>query len=224
MNRLRSIVPLLLFLLLLPMVASRPFYLPVVSSCSALEGLKKNAIILHTRVAGVEQLHYWLNLHVDNILSYGLRPVITTCMPDYIDDTAIVYYDSYSNPIYRKYAKDVTHEIWDDIHHHMGNRRSMVVLKDGVSDLRQLMLYEKVCIAIIAESFYVDNSLRYYEWVTDHIEPSTVYAFIREIINDGFEGHLLKTLGHFRHLPNESKIRLVCVEHKPAVKMHSQYL
>jgi hypothetical protein len=203
---------------------SRPFYLPIVADCKTLDSLKKNAIILHTRVKGVEQLHYWLNLHVDNILAFGLRPVLTSCIPDYIEDTALVLYDAHGLPIYRKYAKDITHEIWDDIHNLMTYRTPLLVIKEGSVDLGHLMLYDKVCVAIIAESFYVDNSLRFYEWVNNNREESTVYAFMIERLNDGFEGHLLKTLGHFRHIPNESKIRLVCVERKPSVKLVSQFL
>lgn len=179
---------------------------------------------MHTRITGVEQLHYWLNLHVDNILAFGLRPIITSCIPDYIEDTALVLYDTHGVPIYRRYAKDITHEIWDDVHNLIGNRENILVIKEHAVDLGQLMLYDKICVAIIAESFYVDNSLRYYEWVLKNREQGTVYAFMIEKLNDGFEGHLLKTLGHFRHIPNESKIRLVCVERKPSVKMISQFL
>lgn len=186
------------------------------NDCNNLEFLKKNAVILHTRTLGLDQFSYWMNLHVELILSYGLRPVITTCMPDFITDTSVVLWDNFANPILVETRDSITVSIWDDIINLLPFRDTIDVLSEHAFDLARFLTSERICLAVIPDAFFVDNSLRFYDWVKLNSEVGVKYAIIRERLNDGFEGHLLKSLGHFKHLPNDSSMRLIFIDKRDA--------
>jgi hypothetical protein len=198
--------------------------LSVISNCKQLENQKRNAIVLHSNIEGVENLHYWINQHVDGILSFGLRPIITSCMYEDHHESTIVYWDNAQNAIYVKKHSELHRHIWSELYNFVSYRKPLTVLSEDGHDTAAFLTSEKIAVAIIPVAFYVDNVIRYYEWVNKNREDDRKYGFIREAINDGFEGHLLKSLGHFRHLPNESRLRLLIIDKKPALAIKQVYL
>ena len=164
-------------------------------------------------------MHYWMNMNVDLLLSYGIRPVITTCNQKIRSSPVLVLYDDYSEPILMINKATTDNEIWNSIHNMISHKLIVKAMHADTFDPARLS--QSLVVAIIPDTFYIDNVLRYQKWMQDNRKTDTDYFFIHESLNETPTGGFLKLFGHFKHLPNDSKMRIVFISRKPTLSMHS---
>jgi hypothetical protein len=134
----------------------------------------------------------------------------------------LVLYDAYSEPILMLTGQMSDGGIWTSIENMISFKPNVLPVQEHTFDIKNLS--NEFVIGVVPEAFFVDNVIRYQGWVQFNRKPGVDYFFIRERLHDGFGGNILKQIGHFKHLPNEARIRIVFVTMKPRFVIESLIL
>lgn len=147
---------------------------------------------------------------------------MTDCSFANSDEPVLVYYDKHAQPIFKKAHIDINYMIWDELHNLVDLKREMHIIKEeSPSDVDAFLKSEKFMIAIVPDAHYVDGVLKFFEWSKTYPLKEYHFGFIREVLNDKFEGNLLRIFGHFRHLPNDSSVRVIKVVKTPTLQFET---